>query len=100
MRHPVRELLTDCARVGRVATRDELDGLRLTGLARIAVSRATAKAAQIYVTGDVVGAGLHALEQGLEIVGALPETQRDPYYLVQPEDLDLLASDTKEPSWA
>jgi len=86
MRHPVVEVLADASYRGREVTDDELDALDLAAHDRDLVKKAAREAAFIWDGGDREKARWHARERAAEIIGVLPEEQRDPTYLNDPNE--------------
>jgi hypothetical protein len=87
-RHPVHERLADAAYAGRELTEEELAELRLEPADRALVRRAAREAAFLHAGGERGRAHEHARRRSQEIVAVLPEGQRDPRYLHEPDNLD------------
>lgn len=88
-RHPVHELLAECAYHGRRPSADELDALKLTPGDRRAVQNVAAEAAELHGSGHRGRANEHALSSSRDLIASLPESQRDPTYLHQDPLADL-----------
>jgi hypothetical protein len=87
-RHPVHTLLAEAAYAGREATEEELAELQLAAADRELVRKAAREAAFLHAGGERGRAREHALRRSHEIIGGLPEEQRDPRYLHGPDNLD------------
>ena len=84
--HPVHELLAEAAYAGREATQEEIDELQLAAADRELVRKAARESAFAHAGGERGRAREHARERALEIVAGLPEEQRDPRYLHDPNE--------------
>jgi hypothetical protein len=87
-RHPVSAILAEAAYAGRELTEEELAGLELDAADRELVRKAAREAAFIRAGGEGGRANEHALRRSHEIIAVLPEAQRDPRYLHEPDNLD------------
>ncbi len=89
-RHPVHTLLAEAAYEGREVTEEELKELQLSAADTAQVRKAGREAAFQHAGGDQGRAHEHAHQRAREIIGSLPEEQRDPRYLHEPDNLDSL----------
>lgn|SRR5215216_1997191 len=92
-RRPAHVLLAEAAYAGREVTEDELAAFQLAPEDRAPedralVARAAREAAFIHAGGERGRAHEHARQRAHEIIAVLPEAQRDPRYLHEPEQLD------------
>jgi hypothetical protein len=85
-RHPVHTLLAEAAYAGREATEEELAELELGAGDCELVRQAAREAAFQHAGGNRGGAHEHALRRAHEIIAGLPEEQRDPTYLRDPNE--------------
>jgi|SRR5215211_3315464 len=87
-RHPIRTLLAEAAYGGREVMDKELDELRLAPDDRELVRRAAREAAFMHAGGERGRAHEYARQRASEIISVLPEAERDPRYLDEPEQLN------------
>jgi hypothetical protein len=87
-RHPVHALLAEAAYAGREVTEEELAELDLAADDRALVSRVAREAAFLHAGSERGRAHEHARRRSHEIIAGLPEEQRDPRYLHEPDNLD------------
>lgn len=85
-RHPVHELLAHHAYVGTEPAAAELDELQLSSADRERVRKAARSAAFQHDGGYRGRAHELARQQAQEIIAGLPEDQRDPGYLRDPNE--------------
>jgi hypothetical protein len=87
-RHPIHTLLAEAAYAGREAAEEELAELQLGTSDRALVRKAAREAAFLHAGGERGRAHEHARRRSQEIIAELPEEQRSPRYLHQPDNLD------------
>ena len=87
-RHPIHTLLAEAAYAGREATQEELAELQLGASDRELVRKAAREAAFLHAGAERGRAHEHARRRSHEIIAGLPEEQRDPRYLREPDNLD------------
>jgi hypothetical protein len=85
-RHPVHTLLAEAAYAGREATDEELAELQLGASDRELVRKAAREAAFLHAGGERSRAHEHARHRSHEIIAGLPEEQRGPAYLRDPNE--------------
>jgi hypothetical protein len=87
-RHPVHAQLAEAAYAGRELTDKVLAELELGAADRELVRKAAREAAFLHAGGEWGRAHEHARRRSHEIIAALPEAQRAPRYLHEPDNLD------------
>lgn len=84
MRHPVESTIRQAVYNGTAPDRDELAGLGLSSTGREQVTTAIREGLELREAGNRGRANEHALRASKEILAGLPESQRDPGYLDDP----------------